>query len=385
MVIRDVTSRRQIAVFLAVLAFAGLDTRANVAKYDARLAADTTRGVENGLVWIDAATLPMESKLCDGTSAPYGRIPRRFIDSVPDGVRGMANHTTGHYFRFRTDSGSLGVRWECAQKHENDPYIPPQGMYGVDIYTRQNGIWKFVGNGRLDCVRDSKTGKVAVWDEMVVGLPGKEDREVLVYLPIRAEIRWVKLGLKPGAKLEPVRAAGGNGKPVVHYGTSLVHGGCASRPGLVFTSLAARELDVDYVNLGFSGSARLEPVMADVMATREASLYIVDTVWNCDEELIRTRTEPFLRRLHELRPETPILLCEGPEAAGWRLGTNEELKKVHARLKGCGALDGRLHYLAADGMLPLDGESTHDYIHPNDYGSIALGRVFAAKIREILK
>ena len=50
-----------------------------------------------------------------------------------------------------------------------------------------------------------------------------------------------------------------------------------------------------------------------------------------------------------------------------------------------GALDGKLHYLPCDGMLPTDGEATHDYIHPNDYGSVQMGRVFAKRIAELLK
>ena len=210
-------------------------------------------------------------------------------------------------------------------------------------------------------------------------------RQVLVYLPIRANVKWVRIGVASGAKLAPAKHAEGKSKPVVHYGTSLVHGGCASRPGLVFTALAARAIDRPYVNLGFSGSARLEIEMADVMAVADASLYVVDTVWNCNEKLVHERAEPFLKRLHSLRPNVPILLCEGPEASGSRLGTNKALKEVYESIKAAGALDGKLHYLPADGMLPTDGESTHDYVHPNDYGSISMGRVFAKRIAEVLK
>ena len=48
----------------------------------------------------------------------------------------MGHNSTGHYFFLETDSSKIGVRWECEQKSHQDPYIPRQGMYGVDIYVR---------------------------------------------------------------------------------------------------------------------------------------------------------------------------------------------------------------------------------------------------------
>lgn len=54
-------------------------------------------------------------------------------------------------------------------------------------------------------------------------------------------------------------------------------------------------------------------------------------------------------------------------------------------MASAGALGGKLHYLSCCGMLPADGEATHDYIHPNDYGSVQMGRVFAKRIAELLK
>lgn len=370
---------------LAAVAAAALCARADVSKFDSRIAVDTAMASADGMVWVDAAGLPMESKLCPDTEAPYGRIPAALAEKVPESVRWMGRNSTGHYFFLDTDSSKLGVRWECEQKSAQDPYIPRQGMYGVDIYVRGTDGWRFVKNGRLDGVRDETTGNAAAWDETRADLPGSGVRQVIVYLPIRANLKWVRIGVASGSKLAPASHADGRMKPVVHYGTSLVHGGCVSRPGLVFTALAARSLDVPYVNLGFSGSARLEIEMADVMAVSDAALYVVDTAWNCDEKIVRERAKPFLERLHSLRPDVPILLCEGPEASGFRFGPNEALKGVYGEMKSAGALDGKLHYLPCDGMLPTDGEATHDYIHPNDYGSMQMGRVFAKRMAELLK
>jgi len=364
-------------ILLAAAAMAvGIHVFANVAAFDSRIAGDAAQASKDGFAWTDAAAFPLESKVCDSTATPYGRIPSDLMDKVPDGVRGMAGHSTGHYFLLETDSSKFGVRWKCKQTSATDPFIPPQGMYGVDIYMREGAGWRFLKNGRLGGGRDG-------WQETRVDLPGKGTRRVLVYLPIRAEILGVEIGVEAGRKLAPCAHESGVTKPVVHYGTSLVHGGCASRPGLVFTSQAARSLDVPYVNLGFSGCARLEPEMADVMARADASLYVVDTVWNCNDAQIRERAEPFLRKLHSLRPEVPILLCEGPEANGKRHGSNKALRSVYEALAKDGSLDGKLSYLPATGMLP-SGEFTHDYIHPNDSGSATMAAVFVAAIAEAM-
>lgn len=364
----------------SVIAFneAGFTDLTDVAAFDSRIAANRTSVETDDLEWIDGVDLPMESKGYEKTITPYGRLPVGMDDLIPQGVRAMQGHATGHYFILSTDSPFVVFNWMLSGKVARDPFIPPQGLFGVDIYRHTEDGWRFVQNGRLR----AEEGKE---ETMRVGLPGSGMRGVLIYLPTRGCVLCSRLGVRKGARVERWRHKSGIQKPVVHYGTSIVHGGCASRPGLCFTSQAGRLADVPYVNLGFSGCARLEIGMADVVARADASLYIVDPVWNCDEKIVAERCEPFLRRLHELRPETPILLCEGIEPSGTRHPVNIALEKVYRRLSAGGSsLAARLHYLPAKGLIPTDGESTHDYCHPNDYGSMTMGRMFAKEIRRIL-
>ena len=101
---------------------------------------------------------------------------------------------------------------------------------------------------------------------------------------------------------------------------------------------------------------------------------------------LRYRLEVFLRKLHAARPDVPILLCEGIEPAGTRLKVNAAIKEIYDRQMAEGSrLAARLHYLPATGLIPTDGESTHDYVHPNDYGSVHMGKAFARAISEILQ
>ena len=47
-------------------------------------------------------------------------------------------------------------------------------------------------------------------------------------------------------------------RPVLFYGTSIMHGACASRPGMAIPAIIGRRLDLPTVNLGFSGNGRME-------------------------------------------------------------------------------------------------------------------------------
>ena len=365
---------------LAVLAALGASLAfADAAPVGDRLDVPRSPADANGLEWIDGLSLPMESKGFPQTDRPYGRLPSDLLPLCSKGVRAMSEQSTGHYFLFATDADRLAVEWVLEEKSGRDAYIPPQGLYGVDIYDTANGKWRFVRNGRLSDLSNPT-------NSFCVEMPGQGLRPVMVCLPIRGVVRSVRIGLPKGAELTRWRHASGVERPVVHYGTSIVHGGCASRPGLCFTSVAGREADVPYVNLGFSGCAHLEPVMADAMARIDASLYLVDTVWNCSPDMIRERLEPFLRRLHAARPDVPILVCEGIEPNGTRLGSNDALKEVYDRLAAEGTtLSARLRYLPAEGLIPTDFEATHDLCHPNDYGSVPMGRAFARAIKESLR
>ena len=100
----------------------------DVAAFDSRIASDAAQASKDGFAWKDAAAFPLESKVCGTTATPYGRIPADMMDKVPPGVKGMAGHSTGHYFLLETDSPKFGVRWKCAQTSATDPYIPARGQ-----------------------------------------------------------------------------------------------------------------------------------------------------------------------------------------------------------------------------------------------------------------
>ena len=150
------TMRLAIAICLFQLTGYG-----DVSLFDERIAADRSQVDVEGLEWVDGASLQLESRGFANTPSPYARMPADLLPSCPEGVRAMSAQSTGHYFLFETDSNKLAVEWVLQEKSGRDPFIPPQGMYGIDIYDTVDGAWRFVRNGRLSAL-DNPTNRVHV-------------------------------------------------------------------------------------------------------------------------------------------------------------------------------------------------------------------------------
>ena len=155
---------------------------------------------------------------------------------------------------------------------------------------------------------------------------------------------------------------------------------------MAFTAVAGRLVDAPVVNLGFSGSGKMEPALCDLVAEIDASVYVLDCLWNMNDALVSERTEPFIRTLRDKRPDTPILLAEDCNVYG-RAPTSKSkiLRTIFDKLKAeDSAKWSRLHYLEAKEMLGHDGEGTVDGCHPNDLGMMRQGTVFGQALQKIL-
>jgi len=333
--------------------------------------------------WQEGADFGLEGQAWTDMLAPYARIPKADEPTLPQGPRWKGTWAVGLHVRFVTDSDVVLVRAVA-----RDPFTKKQGtvaLGGLDAYRRvRRGEWRYQERRRwFDGVTNCA---------QVAWRPGEAG---IIYLPQVGVVESFRIGVRKGRSLRRFPHESGVVKPVVHYGTSIVQGGAASRAGLMFTAIAARLADVPYANLGFSGNGWMEIEVARMLAKADASLYIVDCGWNMrifDQKETRDRTRAFIRLLHEKRPDTPILLCEaahggvepswGPPVVKMTLKEiNLPYRAVYEELK---ATVPNLHYLPQEGLLPEDGEALDDFIHPNDYGMVWMGHVFASKIKELL-
>lgn len=341
---------------------------------------------KDGWVWYDAATLPLEGRAWEDEErlAPFDRFPKRWMEKVP--VAGLAAHSSGLALRFVTNS-KIRITYELRNGNLSMYHMPATGMSGFDLYGRDDaGKMRFI-----QMIQKGKTLSEPLTLNTPAGLPENDGkREFMIYFPTYNGVASFRIGVEKGKAFEaaPPRRL----KPILYYGTSIMHGGCSSRCSTCAAAIVGRRLDLAHWNFGFSGSGKMEPVMADAFAELDPSVYCLDCNWNMSPEMIRERLAPFVLRLREARPETPILCVEGyppPYPYCWA-GHEDKMdpraqanREAYEKLLNQGVK--KLWYLDGRSQTPEDGEGTVDNCHATDYGFFVQANAYEKVLREILQ
>ncbi len=333
--------------------------------------------------WHDARELRVEGQGWTETKHVYDRFPARAEAIIRKPVWDLSQNSAGMRVRFVTDAATIRARWTLRKEKLEMPHMPATGVSGLDLYVRLGGGWRWVANGRPTKVTNEQT--------LVKNWPGGR-REYMLYFPLYNGVESVEIGVPPEATITPGPAYPAGVKPIVFYGTSILQGGCASRPGMVYTSIIGRMLDWPTLNFGFSGNARSEPEIANLLAQLDPAAYVYDSLPNLKPEEARERIEPFLRTLRKAHPKTPIVLVENVvytdapfDAERQRLVTekNAALKAAYDKLRKEG--DHNLAYVPAGPLYGTDGEATVDGAHATDLGFLRMAQTIAPVLKPLLK
>lgn len=327
--------------------------------------------------WYDAQQLTVEGMGWKDTKTAFDRLPASAEGKVDANVWGLSGHSAGIAVRFSSNSKDIAVRWTVSSDNLSMPHMPSTGVSGLDLYVRQEGVWRWIGNARPQSGRTSE-------NTIVRGLPdGSHD--FCLYLPLYNGTDALSIGVTPEAE---VAKAPERVKPVCFYGTSIVHGGCASRPGMAYPAILGRRLDVPTINLGFSGNGKMQPPVVELLAELDPGAYVIDCAPNMDPGMIRERFAPLVHALRKAHPDTPIVVVECvfyqagfvlPEAKNGTETKNVALHEVYDALVKEGVTG--LYYCPTEKLLGNDGEATVDGVHPTDLGFFRM----ADAIEPILK
>jgi hypothetical protein len=340
--------------------------------------ADTTQ-------WTDVRTLGVEGQGWTDTKAPYDRLPARADGTVRAAVWSLSRHSAGMHARFVTDATAIQARWAVTSSNLAMPHMAATGVSGLDLYVKtEKGQWHWLAVGRPTKQTNSAS--------LITNLPPGR-REYLLYLPLYNGTQFVEIGVPKGARLDKAGPWGaGARKPMLFYGTSILHGACASRPGMVHSAILGRRFHFPHINLGFSGNGKMEPELAGLLAELDPSVYVLDCLPNMTAAEVTERVEPFVKRLRSAHPDTPVVLTEDRTYAdAFLVETKRErndtsraaLKAAYQRLKKSGVKG--LYYIEAGPLLGDDGEGTVDSSHPNDLGFMRQADAFAKVLGPLLR
>lgn len=328
---------------------------------------------EKAVVYHDASAFPLYGKCVEATSARYERLPKEFEGVVRKSMWDLGRNSAGLYIRFRSNSTQIRARWRSLSPRQYMPHMADVGDSGLDLYilTEKDG-WRFAGSGFEWKGRDKEVKNKTMVSNMEPSM-----REYMLYLSLYNGISLLEIGVDEGAVIEaPSIDSPRSDRPIVMYGTSILQGGCASRPGMAFTAILGRKLDREIINLGFSGNAWLDYEIAEyITRAQNPALIVLDYVPNSTAEMIDERGERFFRIVRQAFPDVPVIFVEDPTFPHTRFdrnmleevtSKNEAQKALYRRLKKAG--EKKLYYVDTEGMIGDDGEATVDGIHLTDLG-----------------
>ena len=337
------------------------------------------------LVWRDVRDWGVEGRGWTDTARWFDRLPARAEKLVRPAVWTLSRHSAGQLVRFETDASAIHVRWSVLSPTLAMSHMPATGVSGVDLYARDvegRDRWLAVG-------RPAQPKMELMLAAGIDPLPGGRRRLYTVYLPLYNGTESVEIGVARGAAFGGVAPRAE--KPVVFYGTSIMHGACASRPGMAIPATLGRRLSRPTINLGFSGNGTMEPELGELLAELDPCAYVVDCLPNMDARTVAERAEPLVRRLRKARPATPIVLVEDrafasspfhKERREQHAASRAALRAAYEALVASGV--GGLHYLPGEALIGADGEGTTDGSHPNDLGFLRYADAYEPVLRKAL-
>jgi len=312
--------------------------------------------VENGVRWYDIRQLGVEGQGWQDVKLPYDRLPGKAEGKVRDAVWGLSRHSAGMCVRFVTASPAIHARWTVTSDRLAMPHMPATGVSGLDLYGKdEQGRWRWVA-----VAQPKEKSNTVVLANGIKPVP----REYLLYLPLYNGVSSVEVGVPEANQIaDAADHAADRAKPIVFYGTSITHGACASRPGMVHTAILGRRYQRPVINLGFSGNGRMEPEVGELLSELDAAAYVIDCCPNLGPADTATRTKPLVEQLRKARPETPIVLVEDrrytdawliPSKAERNDGNHQALRQAFNELTKAGVK--HLYYISGDNLLGDDNE-----------------------------
>ncbi len=333
-----------------------------------------------GIRWHDASAFDLHGRGWKDVETWTDRLPLGAKELVTPAMWSLSQHTAGLCIRFSTNSARIAARWRLRFDQLAMHHMPSTGVSGLDLYIRQATGWRWVG-----------AAKAIDWRAMSQVLLEAEPlrRDYAMWLPLYNGIESLEIGIDPGAELFAPASSPPNAPRIVFYGTSIVQGGCASRPGMAYPAILSRWLNIDTINLGFSGNGGMALAVARLLAEIDASIFVIDSLPNMNSQQVAEVAEPFVRILRQGRPLAHIILVENIiyqntiDAAGEarHRSKNLQLRLAYERLLHDGI--EHVHYVAADLLLGNDWEATVDGTHLTDLGFYRLSQALLPLLQRL--
>ena len=308
----------------------------------------------------------------------YYRLDTSKRSEYHDGKDTLSECTAGGTLRFYTNAERFMLRVKyrgcCLGMH----HFCDRGVYGFDMYIGTGTAKKYCG-AMMQTFADNP-----VENAQVLKMPSGE-KEVTVEFPLYGGIKTLEIGIPRGAFV--AKPAPRTFKPVAFYGSSITQGGCVSRPGSMYSNIICRALDCDNINMGYSGSAFGELYVADWIASRDISAFVMDYDYNSRsvKELDSTHEE-FYKTVRAAHSDIPIIIVSHP--CFWDVTEGDRKKSGICRRTYLRAKKNGDNVFYVDGgkffPAPMKDLFCVDNLHPNDLGHYYMAKAIFPVLKRAL-
>lgn len=187
--------------------------------------------------------------------------------------------------------------------------------------------------------------------------------------------------------ISPPRPEQAPARRILSYGSSITHGGGSVAPSESYAMNTARLLKMDLINLGFAGSAQMEPAMADYIASRNdweiATLEMgINVIGTWSPEIFAERIDYFVETVAHAHPNRWIFCIDmftnlhdlvSPQKAACFRGIVRD-KVAALRMP-------RVVYLDGTKLLPGYLGLSADLVHPSPFGMLEISHQLSREIQ----
>ena len=321
---------------------------------------DSTKFKVLGLHWFEA------------NQPKLWRLPVTAFQTLPKGVQNGCRYPAGGRILLKCDSTSLGVSLVCSNAGS---------LRFLDVYV----------DGKYHGSAGAKGAGAAAEVVLFQGVEKKE-HEIMIYLPNRQEIVIRAIGVDKGTKFGKPEHTFAAPLPIVYYGSSVCQGHGAQHAGMSYEAILARELNLDFVNLGFGGAGKAEEVVVKLVNAIPACCYVFDLGKSYGAQDM-TPFKLMLEAIRKAHPDTPML-CLTPITSAREVKDESYSKRsIHDRTVMREAVEafvkdgGRnVQLVQGEDLLGFKDHAglSKDGVHPQDEGYALIASRLSPLIRKAL-
>lgn len=336
-------------------------------------------GQTDSFIYTRAQNLLLVGKATSGGEY-FHRVDTAKYSNMRSAVKKLFTNSAGLAISFTTNSSVIKAKWTVPDNPQL-PNLTRIAQKGLDLYIKRNGKWEFAGVGMPGGVTSER---------VLVENMDSQEKECLLYLPLYDELKSLEIGVSSDSYIR----AGQNpfkGKIVV-YGSSILQGASAGRPGMAYPARLSRSSGYNFINMGLSGNGKMEKEVAEMLADIDADAFILDCIPNPSPQEITERAVDFVTVLRQKHPDVPIIVIQTliRESGNFNQKTREHVRRQNdAIAEQVEAMRKQniknLYFIKEDRFLGTDHEGTIDGVHPNDLGFDRMLQKYKPAIGKILK